>query len=200
MQREGGETNRRRPAILAGQGGKRRARCQEEPDDRQGVGALGRQRPQRQGPDRDLQPGLAKWIELDRVTSLVLTDPAQHVTGCQLSPEDLRSRHMKRVVDTGKGIGETNGPLRGGDLCRKREDSHANGDVQGHQPKRHPPDPARRRPVWISTGDHISAEVSAADSGGASRRASASQKATAAMTSAMMAAAVTRRISGPDAP
>ena len=69
--------------------------------------------PKDKAADRDLQPGLAKWIELDRVTTLVLTDPAQHVTGCQLSPEDLRSRHMKGVVDTGKGIGETSGPARG---------------------------------------------------------------------------------------
>ncbi len=112
MQHEGDKTNRGRPAVLVSQCGKRRARCEEERDDRQGVGALGRQRSQRQGPDRDLEPGLAKWIELDRVTSLVLSYPAQHVTGCQLSPEDLRSRHMKRVVDTGEGIRETSGPVR----------------------------------------------------------------------------------------
>ena len=49
--------------------------------------ALGRQRSQRQAAHHDLEPGLAKGIELDRVTSLVLTDPAQHVAGCQLSPE-----------------------------------------------------------------------------------------------------------------
>src|SRR5688572_25746393 len=110
MQHKGSETERGRPAVLVSQCGKCRARRQKQRDDRQGVGALGRQRPQGQGPERDLEPGFAKWIELDRVTSLVLTDPARHVAGRQLPPEDLCSRYMERVVNAGKGIGETSGP------------------------------------------------------------------------------------------
>src|SRR5688572_9163711 len=101
---------------------------------------------------------------------------------------------MKRMVDTGERIGETCDSPRDDRLRRKREDSHADGDVQGHQPKRDPPGRACVQFVGISIGDHISAEMSLNDSGGASRRASASQKASAAMTSAAMAAAVTMRI------
>src|SRR5215210_6205808 len=130
----------------------------------------------------------------------MLTDPAHDVTGCELSPDGLRSRHMKGVVDTGIRVGEASGPIRADRLRGKREDTHADGDVQGHHPKRHTPGPPSTRSVGILTGDHLSAGMSAVDSGGPSRRASASQRASAAMTSAAMAEAVTMRINDPEAP
>src|SRR5215218_6815221 len=106
---------------------------------------------------------------------------------------------MKRVVDTGIGIGETSGPFRGGDLRRKREGSHTNGDVQGHQPKCHPPNPACPRSVRVSAGDHISAVGSATDSGGAPHSPTASQKESGAMPSATIAVRATSTTPGSDA-
>src|SRR4051794_19433590 len=101
----------------------------------------------------------------------MLTDPAHNVPGSQFSPNDLRTRHAKRMIHASKRIGEPNEPVRGDHVRRKHEDSHADGDVQSYQAKCQHPDPPGAWEVGISTSDHISAELSVTDSGGASRRA-----------------------------
>ena len=139
MQHEGDKTNRGRPAVLVSQCGKRRARCEEERDDREGVAPSAgsvpkdkarprpRARPRQVGRTR---PGILLGAELSSAARYRMPALAR---GPLLAPHETGGRHWRRYS------GEWS--LRRDDLAHSAK-APCGRRRTGHEPKRQPPDPA----------------------------------------------------------